>query len=220
MIPTVKIDFVSDVSCPWCAVGLWGLEQALSRLQGELQASWHVRPFLLNPHMPAGGQNFAEHIMQKYGSTTEQQAQLCETLRQRGADVGFVFRFPAEARIYNTFDTHRLLHWAGEAYPERQLALKKALLVACHRDREDMESHAVLLQIVQEIGLDVARARALLASDAYAQAVREEAAQYAGLGIHSVPAAIINDRHLLSGGQPVAVFEQALRKLANLPQTA
>ena len=214
MTASLKIDFVSDISCPWCAIGLAALEQALGNLQGEVTVQMHVQPFELNPQMPAGGQDITEHLTQKYGSTPEQQAQIRDTIRQRGADVGFVFNPSGRGRIYNTFAAHRLLHWAGLASPERQLALKKALLVACHSDSQAMESPEVLLAAVAQAGLDVARASQILASDEFTAEVREAQAFYSRQGIHSVPAVIINDRHLISGGQPAAVFEQALRQIA------
>jgi len=214
MTTSLKIDFVSDISCPWCAIGLAALEQALDNLQGEVTVQMHVQPFELNPRMPAGGQDITEHLTQKYGSTPEQQAQIRDTIRQRGADVGFVFNPSGRGRIYNTFAAHRLLHWAGMASPERQLALKKALLVACHSNSQAMESTEVLLETVAQAGLDVARASQILASDEFTAEVRATQAFYSSQGIESVPAVIINDRHLISGGQPAAVFEQALRQIA------
>ncbi|NDP38731.1 MAG: DsbA family oxidoreductase [Rhodoferax sp.] len=214
MIHALKIDFVSDISCPWCAIGLASLEQALDRLQGEVTAELHFQPFELNSQMPAGGQDIGEHLAQKYGSTPEQQAQIRDTIRQRGAEVGFSFNPAGRGRIYNTFDAHRLLHWAGLETPTQQPALKKALLVACHTQGQSMESHEVLLAAVALAGLDVAHARAILASDEFAPEVRQREAFYTSQGIQSVPAIIINDQHLISGGQPVTVFEQALRQIA------
>ena len=217
MTTTLKIDFVSDISCPWCAIGLGALEQALDKLQGEVTAELHFQPFELNPQMPAGGQDIGEHLAQKYGSTAEQQAQIRDTIRQRGADVGFSFNPGGRGRIWNTFDAHRLLHWAALEQPTLQAALKKALLAACHTRGENMESHEVLLRAVQQAGLDATRAAGILQGDEYASEVREQEAFYTGAGIHSVPAVIINDRHLISGGQPAAVFEQALRQIAAQP---
>ena len=217
MTPTLNIDFVSDISCPWCAIGLSALEQALANLQGEVAADIHVQPFELNPQMPAGGQDIGEHLTQKYGSTLEQQAQIRDTIRQRGADVGFVFNPSGRGRIYNTFNAHRLLHWAGLESPWLQLALKKALLAACHTQSQVMESHEVLLAAVAQAGLDVPRAQGILRSEEFAAEVREAEAFYTSHGINSVPAVIINHKHLISGGQPAAVFEQALRKIAAEP---
>ena len=215
MTTSLKIDFVSDVSCPWCAVGLGALEEALGKLQGEVSAELHFQPFELNPKMGAEGQDIGEHLTQKYGSTAAQQVQIRETIRARGAEVGFVFNPEGRGRIWNTFDAHRLLHWASlEGAPGQQHALKKALLAACHTRSEAMGDHGVLLACVREVGLDEARAQAILASDEFAQAVREREGFYTSVGIHSVPAVIINDQHLISGGQPAAVFEQALRQIA------
>lgn len=217
MTTTLKIDFVSDVSCPWCAIGLSALEQALRRLTKEVTAELHFQPFELNPQMPPGGQDITEHLTQKYGSSPEQQAQNREAIRQRGAALGFTFRKAGRDRIYNTFDAHRLLHWAGlpETRPAGlQPALKKALLEAYFTHGESPESHDVLLRVAGELGLDAARAREILGGNDYADEVRERERYYTAAGIHSVPAVIINEMHLISGGQPVEVFEQALRQIA------
>lgn len=213
--PRLKIDFVSDVSCPWCAIGLGGLEQALKQLDGQVAADITFQPFELNPKMGAEGQDIGEHLTEKYGSTPEQQAQIRGTIAARGAEVGFGFNPAGRGRIWNTFDAHRLLHWAAEeGAPGAQHALKKALMAACHTRSEAMGHHDVLLACVREAGLDAARAQAILASDEFAQDVREREQFYLSHGIHSVPAVIVNDRHLISGGQPAAAYEQALRQIA------
>ena len=214
MTAKLKIDFVSDVSCPWCAIGLAALEQALEQLDGEVQAELHFQPFELNPQMPPGGQDVTEHLTQKYGSTPEQQAVSREAIRLRGESLGFTFRREGRGRIYNTFDAHRLLHWAEKHGPAGQRALKKALLGAYFTDGKSPEQHEVLLEAVAQAGLDVEQARAVLGSDAHAAEVREREKFYLDNGIHAVPAVIINGRHLIQGGQPVEVFEQALRKIA------
>ncbi len=215
MTTTLKIDFVSDIACPWCAVGLGALEGALQRLAPEVKAQIHFQPFELNPNMPAGGQDIGEHLSEKYGSTLEQQTQIRETIRQRGEEVGFKFNREGRGRVYNTFDAHRLLYWAGlEGANGPQHALKKALLEAYQGRAECVDSHAVLLNAVRVAGLDVEKAQVILSSDTYAQEVRAREQFFQQAGIHSVPAVIINDRHLISGGQPVEVFENALRKIA------
>ncbi|HAX22140.1 MAG TPA: disulfide bond formation protein DsbA [Hydrogenophaga sp.] len=215
MTTNLKIDFVSDVSCPWCAIGLSALEQALAAVEGDIHAEMHFHPFELNPQMGPDGQDVTEHLTQKYGSTPEQQAQVRATIRERGAEAGFAFKPEGRGRIWNTFDAHRLLLWAGEeGAPGQQHALKKALLTAYHGRAESPADHAVLLAAVVDVGLDAARAREVLGSDAFAQEVRERERFYNSQGIHSVPAVIVNDRHLISGGQPAEVFEQALRQIA------
>jgi predicted DsbA family dithiol-disulfide isomerase len=214
MTSHLKIDFVSDVSCPWCAVGLGSLEAALRRLAPDVMAELHFQPFELNPQMPAEGQDTFEHLNQKYGSTREQQAQAREMIRQRGAEVGFEFSPEGRPRIYNTFNAHRLLHWAELESPAKQAALKKLLLKAYFTDRQNPSDSEVLVHAATEAGLDAARAREILASDEFARETRERERMYTDAGIHSVPAIIINDHHLISGGQPVEVFERALRQIA------
>lgn len=212
---TLKIDFVSDVSCPWCAIGLAGLERALSSVAPDISAELHFQPFELNPQMGPEGQDITEHLMQKYGSTAEQQAQIRETIRQRGAEAGFVFKAEGRGRIWNTFDAHRLLTWAeAEGAPGEQHALKRALMEAHHGRAESPADHAVLLACAKAAGLDVDRAQQVLASDEFTDEVREREQFFTGHGIHSVPAVIVNDRHLISGGQPAEAYEQALRQIA------
>jgi predicted DsbA family dithiol-disulfide isomerase len=206
----MKIDFVSDVACPWCAVGLNSLERALERIGDGLDVELHFRPFELNPQLGPEGEDAAGHLTRKYGLTPQQLERNRAAIRQRGADVGFIFG--DRTRIWNTFNAHRLLHWAG--LEGRQRELKHALLEAYHGRGENPGAHDVLLQLAREVGLDVERAREVLASGSYAAEVRAEEQHWQQLGIHSVPSVIVNDRHLIQGGQPPEVFEQALRQLA------
>lgn len=212
MTATLKIDFVSDISCPWCAIGLHALEQAAERLQGEVALDLHFQPFELNPQMVPEGQDINEHLHEKYGATPEQSQGTRDAIAQRGAELGFTFNMDKRSRIYNTFDAHRLLHWAEEKGLQPQL--KHALFKAYFTDGQSPGDHEVLLRVAGEVGLDVEEARAVLASDRYAAEVRERERFYQQHGIHSVPAIIVNDRHLIQGGQPVEVFEQALRQIA------
>ncbi|WP_219132838.1 DsbA family oxidoreductase [Janthinobacterium sp. UMAB-60] len=207
----LRIDFVSDVSCPWCVIGLKSLEQALDKLDGTVQAEIHFQPFELNANMPVEGEDIGEHIARKYGSTPEQMAQSREAIRARGEQLGFTFAMDKRGRIYNTFDAHRLLHWAG--IEGRQKALKMALFDAYFTQGQNPSSHEVLLKVAGDVGLDTVQAAEVLASDAYADEVRAQERFYQQNGINSVPAVIINERHLISGGQPPEVFEQALRQI-------
>ncbi|BDT72205.1 hypothetical protein os4_17400 [Comamonadaceae bacterium OS-4] len=209
---TLKIDFVSDVSCPWCAIGLQSLETALQRLDGEVAVQMHFQPFELNPNMVPEGEDITEHLSKKYGSTPEQAAAARENIRVRGEALGFTFNMDKRARIYNTFDAHRLLHWAEDT--GLQTALKKALFKAYFTDGKDPSQHAVLVEAAESVGLSGDEARAILAGDDYANLVREQEQFYLSAGINSVPAVVINDKHLISGGQPPEVFEQALRQIA------
>jgi predicted DsbA family dithiol-disulfide isomerase len=217
---SLKIDFVSDVSCPWCVIGLKALDDALARVRLDgIGAQLHFQPFELNPQMAVEGQEITEHITQKYGITAAQANANRENIRARGERLGFTFARADEpgggrSRIYNTFDAHRLLHWAALEDAAKQKALKEALFTAYFTHGQSPASHEVLLNVVSDVGLDTARAREMLSSDEYAADVREREQFYVDHGIHAVPAIIINERHLISGGQPVEVFEQALRAIA------
>ena len=208
----MKIDFVSDVACPWCAVGLAALEQALQRIGPDIDVELHFQPFELNPDMAAEGEDAMEHLARKYGRSPEELAVSRETIRQRGAAEGF--EFGTRSRIWNTFDAHRLLHWAGLQSAAAQRSLKVALLKAYHGQGENPGSSEVLLRLVAELGLDVDSARTMLQSGQYAEEVRALERRWHSLGITAVPSMIVNDRHLIQGGQPSQMVEQALRQLA------
>jgi predicted DsbA family dithiol-disulfide isomerase len=210
----IKIDFVSDVSCPWCAIGLQSLQTALKELDGELDASLTFQPFELNPQMVPEGEDILEHLSHKYGSTPEQMAAAQENIRARGEALGFTFNMGKRSRIYNTFNAHRLLHWAE--LEGKQVELKNALFKAYFTEGENPSDNALLVRVAASVGLDATRAQAILDSDEFASEVREQEQFYQQSGIHSVPAIILNDRHLISGGQPPEVFAQALRQIAEI----
>jgi predicted DsbA family dithiol-disulfide isomerase len=207
----LRIDFVSDVSCPWCAIGLASLQRALAKLEGEVSAQIHFQPFELNPQMAPEGEDSTEHVARKYGSSVEQVMANREAIRARGAALGFTFNMDRRSRVYNTFDAHRLLHWAE--LEGRQLALKQVLFRAYFTDGEDVGAHDTLQRLAAEAGLDAERARQILAGDEFANEVRAQEQFFQSRGIHSVPATIVNGQHLISGGQPPEAFEQALRQI-------
>jgi predicted DsbA family dithiol-disulfide isomerase len=209
MTQPLTIDFVSDIACPWCAIGLSSLQVALSRLGDAVDAQIVVHPFELNPQMGPDGEAIVDYLGKKYGRTPEQIAETQAMIRERGASVGFTFG--PRTHVYNTFDAHRLLHWAG--IKGKQLPLKLALLRAYHSEGKDPSDHDVLAEAAQSVGLDPAEASEVLRSGDYAQDVRAEEQQFLELGIHSVPAIIFNRRHLVTGGQSVEVFEQAIKQV-------
>ncbi len=212
MTRMVKIDFVSDVSCPWCIIGLRALEMALDRARDVVGADITFQPFELNPHMPPEGQNIVEHVAQKYGSSPEQSATSRAMIRDRAAELGFTINGDAQSRIYNTFDAHRLLHWAEQQ--RCQAALKEALFTAYFTDRRDPSDHKVLSDVAASIGLDRAEAETILASDRFDTEVRTAEQLWQSRGIQAVPAIVIDGKYLISGGQPPELFEQALREIA------
>jgi predicted DsbA family dithiol-disulfide isomerase len=211
-VTQLRIDFVSDISCPWCVIGLKSLEQALASVGDVASADLHFHPFELNPQMAPEGEDIGEHLARKYGATEEQGAKTREMIRSRGAELGFEFAMDKRSRIYNTFDAHRLLHWAE--MQGRQRELKLALFEAYFTKGENPGAHEVLTRVAAEVGLDATEAAEVLATGAYEEEVREQEAFFQRQGITGVPAIIINQRHLITGGQPPEVFEKALRQIA------
>lgn len=206
----LRIDFVSDVACPWCAVGLNALEQAIERVKGEVHVELRFQPFELNPQMGPEGEDSAEHLKRKYGMGDAQLAAARENLRRRGQEVGFIFG--QRPRIWNTFDAHRIIHWAG--LQGRQHEMKRALLQAYQAEDRNPGDRAVLIDCARQCALDENEAARVIDSGEYTAEVRQAQALWRDAGIQSVPSIIINQRHLIQGGQPVEVFEQALRQLA------
>lgn len=209
----VTIDVVSDVACPWCVIGYKNLEQALESLDGEIEAdlAWHA--FELRPDAPAEGENWREHIMAKYGMSYEQSEENRMRITDAGEQVGFTFNFTDDMRTQNTFNCHRLLHWAKDS--GQQTALKLALFEAYFTERTNVNDPDVLLQAVEKAGLDRDSAAAVLASDQFEQAVRSEEGHYQQMGVSSVPTFIVNGKYAITGGQPAEVFVQALRQIAS-----
>lgn len=210
----IKIDIVSDVSCPWCIIGYKGLQAALNdmELNGSVDISW--KAYELNPDMPKQGQDKREHLAQKYGINNQQIMQNRENIKERGASVGFDFKYKEDSRVYNTFDSHRLLHWAEQF--GLQTTLKLRLFDLYFTENGNPSNKEELLIAAQDVGLDIELAKELLDSDQYAHEVMQEQAAYRKAGIQSVPSFIIDDTHLISGGQPkeafVSFFTQYLAK--------
>jgi predicted DsbA family dithiol-disulfide isomerase len=211
MTATMRIDFVSDVVCPWCVIGLKSLETALARLDGEIAADIHFQPFELNPGMAPEGENVAEHIARKYGRSANGSGDVRTMIRDSAAALGFTMNTNAGSRIWNTFDAHRLLHWAGLA--GRQRELKEALFKAHFTDGRNVSDRAVLADIAAEAGLSREGAADVLESGRYADEVRRDEEFWRDQNITGVPAIIIDRQFAIMGGQPVDTFERVLRKI-------
>ena len=218
MTATVSIDFISDVVCPWCALGATALEQAIENVAGEVSVELTYKPFELNPDMTAVGEKAVEHLMRKYGRTAEDVAAGKAMQIERGAAIGFKFDLEKRTHFYNTFDAHRLLMWALQE--GRQVALKKILLRAYFTDGRNPSDRETLVGLAAEAGLDAAAAQEVLVSGAFAKEVRELEEFYRQRGINSVPAMVLNGRHLVSGSQSVEYYEQMLRQMAKEPAEA
>lgn len=211
MKTTLRIDIVSDVMCPWCAIGYASLRQALTAMEDKIVADIHWQPFELNPDMPAEGQHLREHLAEKYGSSDEESRANRERITQMGANLGFTFNFRDDQRILNTFAAHQLLHWAAEE--GKQTELKLALFSAYFRDGRDVSKADELCAIAAEVGLDGAAAATVLADGRYANIIRATEQQWQEMGIRSVPAVILNQKYLVSGAQPPESYVKALTEI-------
>lgn len=208
----LQIDIVSDVVCPWCAIGYGNLTQALDQLSESISAKIEWHPFQLNPYMGKEGQDINEHLEEKYGLTEAQLKENKQRIKDVGKQAGVEFTFEQRARIYNTLDCHVLLHYAQEQ--GKQTELKLALFKAYFSDGKDVSDQAVLVSVAESVGFDPIASQAVLNDDDYQKAVKDEESKYKSMGISSVPAFIINNKYLISGGQPVDSFLQALKEIS------
>jgi len=206
----IQIDFISDFTCPWCAIGLANLEQAIARLGADIRVDLRVQPFELNPDLPPEGEGILDYAARKYGATRQQFDERQAMILARAEDAGL--RFVRRTRIWNTFDAHRLLHWAG--LEGKALPLKRALLAAYHAAGENPGARDVLLRVAEDVGLDVERAYAVLASEEHASTVRGRVRYWQSRGIQSVPSVVVDGQHLIQGGRSAQEFEQVLREVA------
>lgn len=214
MKPMIKIDYVSDVACPWCAVGLGNLNKAIVQLSDQANFEVHFHPFELNPNMPLGGQDAIEHLTEKYGLTAEQVKANQANIRTKALEAGFEFHPEGRKRVYNTFDAHRLLYWAGQEFGlAEQANLKKELLNTYFCLAVNLDDQKNLLDAVTRSGLDEDRAQAVLQNNEFSKEVREEEFTYTNAGISSVPSIILNGQYLLQGAQPPESFLKAFEQL-------
>lgn len=207
---TLRIDIVSDVVCPWCVVGYRQLEKALAVTGVPHEIHWH--PFELNPSMPAEGQNLVEHVAEKYGSSKEQSQESRKNITKAGAEVGFEFNFADDMRMYNTFNVHQLLHWAGEQ--DRAHDVKQALFAAHFTEGKNLSDNNVLADVAAEVGLDRSEALVILEDQRFADAVRAAEKMWIDADVRGVPAVVFNRRHLVSGAQGVENFTSILKQLS------
>lgn len=213
MTTTIKIDFVSDIACPWCAVGLGNMNKAMAALKDRVQFEVHLRAFELNPDMPRGGQEVIEHLTQKYGMSAQQVKENQVRIRDKAIEAGFVFHPEGRKWVCNTFDAHRLLFWAAKEVGLKQQALLKVELLKTYFCLAvDLDEQRNLLDAVIRAGLDPVRATQVLDNNEFAQDVRQEEKHYHSLGIHSVPAIILNEQYLIQGAQPPESFIGAFER--------
>ncbi|KLN65154.1 DsbA family oxidoreductase [Vibrio sp. VPAP30] len=210
----IKIDIVSDVVCPWCIIGYKRLELALTSLADKVEADIQWHPFELNPAMGGDGQNLREHLAEKYGTTPETSISARETLTNLGTEVGFIFNFKDDTRIYNTRKAHQLLMWAQSE--NKQFDLELALFKAYFTDGKDISDPNTLLDCAKALELDEAVVSNVIEDESWAEAVASTEQQWLEAGINAVPAIIINRKHLISGAQTTELLISAIRQIAQL----
>ncbi len=208
----LHVDIISDVVCPWCAIGYAQLERAAAMIAGRAEVSVRWHPFELAPDTPKDGQRLADYSRERYGATPEQAIASRSRIIETGKTLGIDFAYSADSRIYNSFDAHRLLAWAGET--GGQTALKQALFAAYFTAQRNIAEAEVLLDAVTAAGLDRDAAAAVLASGAHADQVRAEQAHWIDQNVTGVPAFIVNGTYMIPGAQDAEtltrVFERVL----------
>jgi len=203
-----KIDIFSDVVCPWCIIGYQSLSAALDQ-SDQVELNW--RPFELNPDMPSEGKSYLDYGRDKYGRSPEQAKVSMNHVVKSAASVGYEIDFPEEPRIYNTFNAHRLLHWAKES--GLQTELKLAFFSLFFREKGSFSDEEDLLNCVEKVNLSRERATQILQSDEYSEKVRAQLKFARQNGITSVPTYIFDNKYLVTGGQPVNTFIEVLNRV-------
>lgn len=211
----LHIDIVSDIACPWCAIGYARLEKALAKLKDELDVAveWHA--FELNPDPSGDGEPILPALARKYGRSEDEMRANQAQMMEIAADLGLNFEKLQERYTRNTFDGHRLVKWASGH--GKQTEMKLALFEAYFGRAENVSDPEVLVNCATAVGLDAEQARAVLDSDRYADAVREDEARYQQAGVSAVPAYIVNQKYLISGAQEPDTLISAFREIAQEP---
>lgn len=226
-LPRLAVDIWSDVMCPWCAIGFAQFTKTVNLLEGEIDISVRWMPFELNPDMSPEGKLQSDHMADNYGSTPDQIEQMVANMQAIGRRVGFPMEYlgaesePPVARMWNTFDAHKLLRWVlaehgNEGAPGPQTRLKLAMFRANFQQRRNMSDRQVLLDIVEAEGFDRAKAAEALDDEALTVAVRVEEQRGLAANISSVPSFVVEGQYLLPGAREPEAYANALRKVASM----
>lgn len=206
----LRIDIWSDVVCPWCYVGKRRLEAALARFahKDEVEIIWHS--FELDPSAPKSHDTpVTTRLAKKYRMPVERAQQMVAQLTKTAAADGLTMNIDKQ-RDGNTFDAHRLLHFAYEH--GKQNELEERLFYANFTEGAPIADVDTLAKLAGEVGLDEEQARAVLNSEQYADAVRADEDNARTLGISGVPFFVFGSKYAVSGAQPAEVFTQVLER--------
>ena len=210
MTEPIRVDIVSDVVCPWCAIGYYQLAKASAETGIPVEVHWH--PFELNPQMAEEGENLREHLAAKYGTTEEQSRAARDRLSALGDALGFTFSYADDMRIWNTFRAHQLIDWSeehGQAH-----ALKLALFEAFFTRRENVSDTEVLVEVAASVGLEKAAAMQALETGSQAAIVRQKQKFWTSQGITGVPAMVFLGKYLVSGAQGEENYASILKQVS------
>ena len=207
----MHIDIWSDVVCPWCYLGKRRLERALEDFDHRRDVTIAHRAFQLDPARPKHETtNRRQMLMQKYLLTEDQVRSMAQKMERTAAADGLSYRLSADGVTGNTFDAHRLLHFAKRQ--GREQAMLDRLYRAYFGEQRSIFDVDALVMLANEAGLEADETRTMLQSDAYAKEVAADQREARMLGVNGVPFFVIDDRYAVSGAQPVDIFRQTLRQ--------
>jgi predicted DsbA family dithiol-disulfide isomerase len=209
-IPPVVVDVVSDVVCPWCFIGKRRLEKALA-LKPEILVEVRFHPYFLNPWVPREGISRDEYLTTKFGSPDRYKG-IAGRVQAAAAEEGLVYDSSKMKRQPNTTDAHRLIFWASSI--GKSAEMKQRLMDLYFTEGGDLTDREVLVKAAADIGLEAAKVREALASDADLAAVEAAADQAKDAGIDGVPFFIIGNLAAISGAQSPEVIANAIEQVA------
>jgi predicted DsbA family dithiol-disulfide isomerase len=202
----VKLDILSDPICPWCYIGKTHLDKALAEAGDHpFVIEWH--PFQLNPDMPREGMDRRAYLEGKFGGK-EGAVRAYAPVVEHAEKAGLTINFEAMQRTPNTFDAHRLIHWAG--IEGKQNDVVDALFQAYFVDAKDIGDHEVLADIAAACGMERDVTMRLLQGDTEVSEIRDRDAHSRKMGVSSVPTYIVANQHAVPGAQPPELWKQVI----------
>ncbi|MBS1508735.1 MAG: DsbA family oxidoreductase [Bacteroidetes bacterium] len=210
--PTLKIDIVSDVVCPWCYIGKRRIERAMDQLKDQFDFEVEYHPFELNPNMPKEGSNQKEYLATKFGGE-ERYQQITGHVTSVAAQEGLKFDFANQQVSPNTLNAHRLIAFAKREGKQPQM--KEALMSAYFEQGVDLSKNKNLVAIAVKQGLDETRVTDFLNSDELTDEVKMEEHINVQRGISGVPFYIIDNKYGVSGAQASETFVKALTEIGS-----
>jgi predicted DsbA family dithiol-disulfide isomerase len=206
----MEIEIWSDVLCPFCYIGKRKFETALQAFgqQDKVQITW--KSFQLDPDFQAGkGRDYRTYLQSRKGWSDQQVAQMLANVTDMAQQAGLDFHFE-KAILANSYQAHRLLHFAKEA--GKQNDLKEALLKAHFVEGKDVADLPTLTDLATLVGLDKNAVETFLQSEALADEVQQDVYEARQVGVRGVPFFVFDRKYAVSGAQDSAVFLQALQK--------